>query len=665
MYITGFTASTIVESAMKSSIMQYDSDAETGEPAEHLQQNSNGIARIVVGGNEKSDNSNLSTPTEHSKELSPTASQQCLTRTEQGAEPETGNDDRQSGDGAAGSDDFINSIHVKKSCPVENNACENLVVSTTNSLEGVYDNVGSRKGSDDILESVSDMIRSFDMSECNQKKGSVSQHEENEEEEYELVLTGLKHLTEESSKTDGRTKKSSNLRQTEVALSSSHPAAKVAQNKVVHEKPVKQIKTKYVEQKADSASYQSKLSTKQQQTKSKVSGDVVAKSTHPQSITNGLHLIRANNDLRRSSRRKGQYRSIAEYEQFQSQVKTENNVSKNLQINTKGHASSPTCSKSLKITSHQIANADELFVHDDKKTRPHSTKTQVPSLDAGARRTSIISAATSAPTSVVLRRLPSSQSESGAAKVGKATRKSNSFDGKMKPLSMHKLTEENVSQNGLTLVGSRNSLISHDSTSVTTNSKYRQLGRSNKHMSLGEPMILEEKARTSRQQFVPESKRVPLQWTPLSGGKKHQKVKYISILPNAPDSRIFQRQASASSERPAHWNEPNWNQRPDFKRFFDSILTYGPHGTKSHFKQSHNKASKIHSNPPDVVLESLPVEHSKREDDSDTDSSIRSSASAYWPPELKQQSNCEADFEEAASWQFHNPVDHKRKFVNL
>lgn len=85
-------------------------------------------------------------------------------------------------------------------------------------------------------------------------------------------------------------------------------------------------------------------------------------------------------------------------------------------------------------------------------------------------------------------------------------------------------------------------------------------------------------------------------------------------------------------------------QNPGFQRFFESINSFGPH--------AHNPFEPLKHRDRPLAVTSPKVE-TPSDNDSET-SSIRSSASAYWPPELRFPTNIEDDGTE--SWKFHKPM---------
>ena len=86
-------------------------------------------------------------------------------------------------------------------------------------------------------------------------------------------------------------------------------------------------------------------------------------------------------------------------------------------------------------------------------------------------------------------------------------------------------------------------------------------------------------------------------------------------------------------------------QNPGFQRFFESINSFGPN--------AQNPFEPLKSRDGQLAVTSPKVETPASDNDSET-SSIRSSASAYWPPELRFPTNIEEDG--ADSWKFHKPM---------
>ena len=551
--------------------------------------------------------------------------------------------------------------------------------------------------------------------------------DDDDDDEYELVLTGLKQLTKGSNKSDTQAEtryphqiiaamatndssKNRSVTDNEKAIPTQTTAIPTVPTHITPI-PLPTPSQTSLETPAATPTPAVKMRSRSTQPDNSTVSD---NSKRPQSVSSGLHLIRTNNDLRRSVRRKGQYKSIAEYE------KLNNNAGNNGVINVESdvkvvnpkpiakprdsqhstshndstyatpppplvkrtpqhvrHARNPPTTPEMHrsinslsgMQSHGHTNTS-LHQSDQVKMRAKDGKTHssnrnlVRDSETGSRRQSIISIS-SVPNHVVLRRVDSKLADMSAKADKKADtdRRSRSFDRK-KNYSL----EEGVMPQGLTLVGSRNSLVSHGRSQTNISSHQSQKHHRSKdrtavhQLSLGEPNttpILDGKRKSNSAQ---RTRTAPLTGQHLgshiSGLKKQQSRSHYVSLPNQPDLAFYRHQHLRTPQ--FNWNGVSWDQNPGFKRFFDSILTYGPNGTKAATKES-SKYSKVHAhnNQPDIVLESLNHDL-KRADDSDSEnSSIRSSASAYWPPELKLQCNNGEDFEEeTASWQFHNVIGH-------
>mgnify|MGYP001791583158 FL=1 len=108
--------------------------------------------------------------------------------------------------------------------------------------------------------------------------------------------------------------------------------------------------------------------------------------------------------------------------------------------------------------------------------------------------------------------------------------------------------------------------------------------------------------------------------------------------------------------------QPQLTFNPGFQRFFESIKTFGPHQSAYPISDS----SSPHDNPNErkqLQTKSSQKQQQKEEqykvdlpsDQVSETSSIRSSASAYWPPELKFPSD-KTEHNNTNSWKFHKPV---------
>lgn len=693
---------------MRSSVVQYDSDGEGTENIKQLQHNSNGIARIVVGGNEAescideiptSPNTDItvtigSSTTQHTSVEDLIADGDDEAALVGDAEPnrrETGNyTDRHSGDGAT-SNDSPPPVTIPSIIEMKH---------PENTNEGIYDNIQSLKGENPTELSPADvgiMLRSYDSSKRKQAPAVIS---DDEEEEYQLVLTGLKQLTKPDhivgsvSVPETRyphqiiaamsTSQISNI-DSETTSGDIEPIVFEPKQATDRSKlsPLKSGRSKAPPSSPVQKRTKSKSSKQEEKTPRPMS------TVRPQSVSSALHLIKSTNNARRSTRKKGQYKSIAEYEKLnESKVVTpetpvhSQNVSQKIkepslikehvqkQLNpmtASHHSSSNFASSRLSNTAYPNASPfPQIQRRKENRGSPSLSRTNA-DIDAMSRRASILSIS-SVPNHMMLRRVSSTD-----ARMMDQERKSKSrsFERKISDglrLPVHRPQEENVAQRGLTLVGSKNSLVSHgqSQSNAMTDSRIFYQSEPASNISLGEPYIastpvLDGKHRSRSQSRPTVSSQTSLHWTPSSEYNKQpvHKAKYIS-LPNTPDMSNYRNHKVAHRNR----NSAPWEHNPGFKRFFDSILRYGPNGSKTKIKD-HSSKFDVLPNQPDIVLESLAHEHGMlRADDSDDGSSIRSSASAYWPPELKQQSNCD-DFEETASWQFHTPTVGADRYKNL
>lgn len=685
---------------MRSSVVQYDSDC---DETQRLQHNSNGIARVVVGGNEAED----AKPTTAAAGFIDASSPSSLTGTIDNG--------RESGDGANSTDTTV------QAASTANHKGDNV----DNALDGNYDNIESVKAATDnskhnMPATVEELLKFCDADgdkdeTVNMNNDHVAVEDEEEEEEYQLVLTGLKHLTRGTSQVSGTvTTEQRYPHQIAAAMSTSQLS-----NSESFFSDIEPIVTQPQRPSSVTPLQSNSTKTKGSQIEAEPIAPSVQKRSgsqhrerqkparpHSMSSTNGLHLLKTTNELRRSTRRKGQYTSIAEYEKLQNVDKHEqpntrqendcNNIAAAVSNYPKSRNSSFSCMASVvkdtppisprnrrksrtSGSSPKICRSSASLLN-SHQSRPFTENSQVlpkvqlrkegrsfgrqASKEASItpRRASIVSIA-SVPNNVVLRRVSSNLEELRpciADKKVTADKRSRSFDRKSLKLSIYKQSNDGVSQNGLTLVGSRNSLASHGRSShkdgVADSRMLQHLTES--QLSLGEPHIVPAKTPVLDGKRGRAVASIQLAPPPKGNVNRGTKPRYVS-LPNNPRMSFSRHPANNSHN---NWNGGMLDQNPGFRRFFDSILAFGPNGNQSNSKDA-IKPNGSH-NQPDIVLESLNPDHSSRADDSDSESSIRSSASAYWPPELKQQSNCD-DFEEAASWKFHGPVGKNRHPVNV
>lgn len=108
------------------------------------------------------------------------------------------------------------------------------------------------------------------------------------------------------------------------------------------------------------------------------------------------------------------------------------------------------------------------------------------------------------------------------------------------------------------------------------------------------------------------------------------------------------------------------NLHPGLRKFFDSIESYGPqNGVSPGLKQLEDgKLSQADPNEAAIIIPSqeesvLAPKVEYPSDNESVTSSIRSSASAYWPPELRFPTGKTDD--EVDSWKFHKPMMQLRR----
>ena len=136
------------------------------------------------------------------------------------------------------------------------------------------------------------------------------------------------------------------------------------------------------------------------------------------------------------------------------------------------------------------------------------------------------------------------------------------------------------------------------------------------------------------------------QWPPAEyfhDPKLHFNTNFPGFESNKPLQRLF---------RPEYDPTADMRLKPGFERFFESINDFGP---QSRLLNGQNTETGLAMFPTttsqqidnDGGADAISDKHSET-------SSIRSSASAYWPPELKFLST--GDESDAVSWKFRKPV---------
>ncbi|XP_067932222.1 uncharacterized protein [Watersipora subatra] len=680
-----------VREDMKSTIVQYESDDEDNEKTEaHLQRNSNGIARVVVGGND-SETVLSNTGMDNAEKL---IAKDGIARCEAAETDRTSGDGANSADLKSDNDKSMLPENIMENTPAteefkDKSITGNKVIdqaATTNkisdnSVEGIYDNMrASEEAAEEVPKSSAVSSKPTIQAARNEHSAAFSPEQGSDEqgsddEDYQLVLTDLKLLTS-GFRPDGIVEPryphqiiaAQSLSQLNNSMSVSQLSAKTYTKPV--ESPVltePQASTSHIQPiplRTDSNG-QGRCVPKQQEPLAR-----------PQSTASGLHLIRGN-DLRRSARRTGQYKSIAEYEKMQGNAcdmfkekKRRSNIENMNSINQNRNSVLDNTASNFKEASKTPSSPKhDLFLHRqplknstkvaDKATKvnhdPSKNSISVePRLsndkEISNRRASLLSI-TSGPNNVVLRRVRSSSNSvhNHMKKESVKKEKSKSLDRKSCQQPVGKRFDEGVNPNGLTLVGSRASLVS----SARMESPSRPLSKKPNALK-----CIDEQRRSSGMSMIESHKTVSLkpniQRSSLSQYKKksHPNTQFRA-LPTTPEWSLSQQASARKSQNDLTANA--WEQNPGFKRFFDSILLYGPEANISKTKII---------NQPDIVLESLAADSYTPAENSDSESSIRSSASAYWPPELKQQTNFSDDFEEAASWKFHSPMG-KRQTVHV
>lgn len=126
---------------------------------------------------------------------------------------------------------------------------------------------------------------------------------------------------------------------------------------------------------------------------------------------------------------------------------------------------------------------------------------------------------------------------------------------------------------------------------------------------------------------------------------------FSAFRSNQPLQRLF---------KPTNNPYPVMNNSSGLQQFFHSIDEFRPHTHTAGPLLKHTEAdpNKMFSLKPHRQSVSAPHIESPSGDESES-SSIRSSASAYWPPELKFNSNSQE--EENKSWRFRKPLIQLRR----
>ena len=661
----------------RSSVCQLGSSEDISN-METIQHNSNGIARIVVGGNDSSLSDQNSNSVKSSIDKTP----------------------RQNGDGAATTPEAIYST-VSKTSTDESQSGNTKPAEVMDEIdrEVIYENSGNNRNMHDgiydnltpvelkkeieaeqapVTQSSSDEVKvSAQMNHKTNTAGLQAGAEtaSTDSEDYEIVLTSLTKLTNKEPKKTGVWPVKAERR---------YPHQIQAANALLAEKQ----------------GHSSPLAT-----------PVFQRS----SAAAGYQIVQTNNEVRASMRRKGQYQSIAEYEKITSQASQPDEVKRHSlavptssprppnspvlrtshcesqrtlelpnaangdstdfrsrsSINLTNRIYSPSNSlsrsamnngslqrnalqHSLPVTTPSLLSASTQHLRNNslkgdqslsmivdevpqvimrKKTSPPQTQSK--------RRDSLPLSTRSTPHNTEIRRVNSGTPDpkyDARKSAAMGPRQSHSFDRNLK---FSALPGEDLGRSSRLHVVSSTNLIAPDNIQKSTR---KSRGQFHSEVDVGKNFpvpVLDGKRRHSKPVAgQPVKMTTHLQWTPI-----HPSKSGFNALPNSHEINFNRMQNDRDSQ-----HRVGLEQNYGFKRFFESILTYGPNSNKNGDKL----------NQPDVVLDSINHDQSKvtvkDADESDTESSIKSSASAYWPPELKSQAcHEEAEVEEVGSWKFHVP----------